>query len=193
MRILVLAILCSLVFVVPCIADVSGGCASSVVTAVFIDNETLVDYGWVGIQSIDTTVESPDTVRSIRREILKYDARGRISEERITTYELEEPIEESHIEYIVPLPVSSWVQRLGPDGHYLAQVFTGDAGYNDANYRVSVRVTKLEYIPRRIYGSRGRRIIIPAYYRPIEDEWVATIGNNFLFSLLSTEVRTPLP
>lgn len=193
MKILVLAVLSSLLFVVPCIADVTGDCSNSVATNVFIDNQTPVNYGWVGIQSINTRIEGPDSIRSIHREILKYDALGRILEERITTSDelLGGMIEETHITYTIPPPSSSWVQRLGPGGLYNAQVFTAWAGH-DATYSVAVRVTRLEYVPRRIFGFRGRRIIIPAYYRPIEDE-VAIIESTFLFNLISTSVTTPLP
>lgn len=189
MRTLVLAIFCSLLFVVPCIADVSGVCDSSVVTSVFIDNQTPVNYGWVGIQSIETTIEGLEVVRSIYKEILKYDAQGRVIEYRETISEFGEVIETRHMTMITPidLPQPSWIQRLGPDGFYSTQVSTGWAGY-DATYTVTVKVTKLEYVPRRIWGSRGGRRIIPAYYTPLTDGCIASMESVYNFTPIQTSV-----
>lgn len=187
MKNLVLLVLLSLFFVIPCSADVNleGFCSNDVSTNVALFNLSDKDYGWVGIKSIERNITTSSGTKETITEILKYDKNGCIKETKETTFINGDITSIVYIVYTTYTPDKVVVKQLKPNGEYKTSVGTSmpvDPCNSSVQCNVNVEITKLKYVPAQITGTRGNRKTEPAYYKPAFNGTLANISTDYDFT-----------
>lgn len=143
--------------------DLLIGCVQGISTNIFVREQAGIDYGLVGVDTISSTITSPDKMQKSYIRIFEYDVNGNIARAELTLrqYALRNGRWETTFSDTMPYdPHYSDIKasNLGRGQRYEANIITPYWGNNSSTYLVSIRVTEIgnngQPIPDRVISKQ---------------------------------------